>query len=114
MLSSFRELNLFLQFVKLLKTHRSGFLLLPHSSLVFVPKNTLVAASMSDSSWMPQSRRLSLFVSHVTIHQIFDDEYAVGLALREHSSLVSVMKSPLLAVRTFGITDRSPLRRMAP
>ena len=64
-------------------------------------------------SWIPQIRRLTLFVSHWTILQIFDDEHAVGHLLLEHSSLVSVLKSPLLAVPTFEITDRS-LRRIFP
>ena len=42
--------------------------------------------------------------------QIFDDEYAVLHPRLEHSSSVSVLKSPLLAVPTFEITDRAPSR----
>ena len=48
--------------------------------------------------------RLTSSVSHFAILQIFDDEYAVLHPLLEHSSSVSVLKSPLLAVPTFEIT----------
>ena len=49
---------------------------------------------------MPQIRRHPLVVSHFCNSPIFDDD-AVGHPLLENSSMVSVLKSPLLAVPSF-------------
>ena len=83
-------------------------------SIIHMVNSFEVLSEGDYSSWIPQIRRLELFLSHLTILQIFDDEYAVGHPLLEHSSLVFTPKCSLLAVPTFVRTDRSPSRRISP